>query len=383
MSRPLYADVDAPTTMPPGANAGLWFDKFCDQWDTSRRGSGGLTKPSKTEQGGVRNWLATITANLSDSERRAGPAHVGDGLLIAEIVARLRTLATAARGFTVELHSTSRIAAGTGNPNPLENGLQWHRGLGVPYLPGSSLKGLTRAWADIAAKVDPSSPVAGGDVTRMFGPRNVSKSPQAGTVIFLDALPCAPVRLEADVLTPHYRPYYEGVGENCPPADWYLPSPVLFATVAENQPFLFTILPRGGRDTGGVDDVALAITLLKDALLNLGIGAKTAVGYGRFAGSATRDAATASAITSTAQQRYKAGDVVRATRVDDPGGKGRPWFTADDGFGGRFIGEVAPDVQIAQSGNLEIAGVNSRPPGYNFMKPRGPKPSPTPSGRRK
>lgn len=35
---------------------------------------------------------------------------------------------------------------GLGRQHPLENGFTWHPTLGVPYIPGSSLKGLLRAW---------------------------------------------------------------------------------------------------------------------------------------------------------------------------------------------------------------------------------------------
>jgi len=40
-----------------------------------------------------------------------------------------------------------RLALGLGNEHPLENGMTLHRSLGLPYLPGSALKGLARRWA--------------------------------------------------------------------------------------------------------------------------------------------------------------------------------------------------------------------------------------------
>lgn len=39
-----------------------------------------------------------------------------------------------------------RLAIGLGHEHPLENGITLHRIYGIPYLPGSAIKGLTRAW---------------------------------------------------------------------------------------------------------------------------------------------------------------------------------------------------------------------------------------------
>jgi len=48
----------------------------------------------------------------------------------------------------------ARLSVGFGNTTPLETGLTLHRLYGVPYLPGTALKGLCRSWAleELAAK---------------------------------------------------------------------------------------------------------------------------------------------------------------------------------------------------------------------------------------
>src|ERR1035441_6966625 len=71
----------------------------------------------------------------------------------------------------------------TGRSHPVENGFVWHPTLGVPYLPGSSIKGL----------------IGQPDRENVLGSKT-----RVGRVICLDAVPTCPVRLEADVMTPHY-----------------------------------------------------------------------------------------------------------------------------------------------------------------------------------
>lgn len=102
-----------------------------------------------------------------------------------------------------------------------------------------------------------------------------------GRLILLDGLPVAKPVLEVDIINPHYGPYYQDPGRT-PPADYYSPVPVPFLTVAAGQRFEFILLPAEGRGTP--DDLREGAALLTDALEILGIGGKTAVGYGTFRG---------------------------------------------------------------------------------------------------
>ena len=47
--------------------------------------------------------------------------------------------------FTTDWH----FVTGMGNPHPVENGFSWHQTLSVPYLMGSTVKGLVRAWVEM------------------------------------------------------------------------------------------------------------------------------------------------------------------------------------------------------------------------------------------
>ena len=164
--------------------------------------------------------------------------------------------------------STSRFVTGLGLSHPVENGFAWHPALGTPYLPGSSVKGMVRAWAKLDAHPKPDC----GLIERLLGAPD-----KVGSVCILDAVPIEPVQLVADVMTPHYA----GWTEDDPPGDWRSPTPVPFLVTAAETPFLFGIVPR--RAVSGTDLDAV-IGWLRSAVSWAGGGAKTAVGYGRFRG---------------------------------------------------------------------------------------------------
>jgi CRISPR-associated protein Cmr6 len=293
---PLYNDHKAPDHAPDAGNRGLWFDKFCDQWcrDKSQTGRDAWTLKAFVQgKGGDRRdvnpkveWLAKTTAKL------AGGA---DGL--REYGERLGALVLALGGVTRVFKTSSRFASGLGREHPVENGFAWHPALGTPYLPGSSVKGMVRAWIEGGWN---ERPVGAAVFSRIFGSayRNGSagfekskeKEPSnTGSVLFFDALPLQPVQLATDVMTPHYGDYYEGKpdgrGGIVPPADWLSPTPIPFLTVASGQCFQFAFAPRAPSDSA---DVATVAAWLAEALQWVGAGAKTAVGYGRF----DRDLAT-------------------------------------------------------------------------------------------
>ncbi|MBC7326079.1 MAG: type III-B CRISPR module RAMP protein Cmr6, partial [Moorella sp. (in: Bacteria)] len=76
------------------------------------------------------------------------------------------------------------------------------------------------------------------------GPPGEADEKKVGSVLFFDALPAGPVKVQADVMTPHYAPYYQPQGVPQPPGDWFDPVPIPFLTVAPGQPFFFALAPR-------------------------------------------------------------------------------------------------------------------------------------------
>lgn len=191
------------------------------------------------------------------------------------------------------LETDARLIAGLGYKGALEVGITLHPLYGFPYLPASSIKGVARAYAEL---VDGSADEA--TIAQVFG--SPAKAPdradefRVGAVRFFDALPTRFPKLEVDVMTPHFGPYYRD-GE--PPGDWHDPNPVPFLTVAEGQPFQFFLAARDGVPLEGEGDsipaeecLALASKWLKVGLEHLGAGGKTAAGYGFFQTSEERQA---------------------------------------------------------------------------------------------
>ncbi|MCX7948452.1 MAG: type III-B CRISPR module RAMP protein Cmr6, partial [candidate division WOR-3 bacterium] len=95
---------------------------------------------------------------------------------------------------------------------------------------------------------------------------------QAGKVIFMDAYPSGDIKLKIDIMNVHYPDYYSG---NKPPADWQNPNPIKFLTV-EDTSFTFYLISKD------IELLNKAKILLKEALEEQGIGAKTSIGYGIF-----------------------------------------------------------------------------------------------------
>jgi CRISPR type III-B/RAMP module RAMP protein Cmr6 len=201
-----------------------------------------------------------------------------DAGLISHVVARREAAlrALSARRHVVRLLAEPewRIAAGLGSTaNAHEISLALHGTYGWPVLPGSALKGLAAAWAVASGTAEAD------DIGRVLGtPRlDVATGQDAarGTVCFLDGIPAGePVAVEPDVLTPHVKPYYDGIaaGKPVPPAEYHNPVPVIFLTVRGS----FFVDLHG--DSRG--DTEKAADWLIEAGDDLGVGAKTAAGYG-------------------------------------------------------------------------------------------------------
>ena len=254
MTRPLYnAAVREPKSRGREGHAGLWYDKLCDQW---RCAGYSWTMSSNEEKDNPKlEWLRTLVND-----------RVGARDQIEEYVLRLLRLVERRGGRTDVFTTESRFVTGLGRNHPIENGFAWHPTLGTPYLPGSSVKGVVRSWAKTEAEPRPDKTV----LNRLLGaPGN------AGSICFLDAVPIAPVKLEADVMTPHFA----GWSKDDPPGDWRSPTPIPFLATAAETSFLFGVIPcRIVED----DDPDVVASWLRCALAWVGAGARTAIGYGRF-----------------------------------------------------------------------------------------------------
>lgn len=220
-----------------------------------------------------------------------------------------------------------RMVIGLGGEHVLETSMTLHHVYGVPYIPGSAVKGMVRHYfiSEVFAKEAPNeeldvldavllnaddatlkelrrldlpSQIArlkkvckvtdegtlkkaiDGWQTLQLGQQIFGTPQQRGAVTFLDALPDTNVRFQADIMNPHYPDYYADSAENSsvPPNDCQNPIPIPFLTI-ENAAFTFAVHTAANADEALLTSAA---NWLQKALEDQGIGAKSAVGYGYF-----------------------------------------------------------------------------------------------------
>lgn len=224
------------------ANQGLVFNKWIKDWSRPSKGQVELDK-----QMFISRWDGKV---------------VGDQALFAHYQQRMERLVKQQNGFSLIMENIDPLITGMGLSHPLENGLLWHHNLGAPYIPGSSFKGVLRHWLTVWNQV------GGETVEQVFGKE--APKHQVGGTLFFDVLPIQPVKLQAEIMTPHFTDTPDERSE---------PVPIPFLTVAPKQRFLFSIAPRKGADQWEKEKLQ---TWIMEALSTIGVGAKTAVGYGIF-----------------------------------------------------------------------------------------------------
>jgi len=171
----------------------------------------------------------------------------------------------------------SRLITGLGQTHPTGTGLILDHNLGIPYIPAASIKGLVRASRRILLGFNDEK--RDEDETTLI-PIIFGGQSKVGKVIFLDSYPENVPTLEMDIMTPHYSDYYNG---NDWPGDWMDPTPIKFLAVAKDTVFIFRALVEKTENKKSNGELLKAVKeALENALTVEGIGAKTAVGYGRF-----------------------------------------------------------------------------------------------------
>src|SRR6266700_2237295 len=209
---------------------------------------------------GESEWLKRLEPN----------GHI-DTALTQSAYARWRAMISAMGVIPFHAALDWRMAIGLGGETVLETDLTLHHLYGIPFIPGSALKGLTRAY--VTGEIYPSTDIDKDDtvVKQIFGSQE-----RAGSVIFFDAIPVkGQATFELDIMNPHYPDYY-GKGEQ--PTNDQNPNPIIFLTVAKTA-FMFALAPRSPKDQ---DDVKQAKDWLQKALQKYGVGGKTSAGYGYF-----------------------------------------------------------------------------------------------------
>ena len=208
--------------------------------------------------------------------------------------------------------ATAPFATGLGNEHPLENGFAFLSPYGLPYLPGSSVKGVLRqaarelasnAWGDNRGWDDTAQYIlkAGQEEIKLtasealFGrePPDGESQQVRGALVFWDVIPqIKGDSLAVDIMTPHQSHYYRGkldkkAGDSLTPHDSGDLNPIAFLTVPPGAGFVFHVQCDLERLAYSAPELALNghwQQLLRAAFEHafqwLGFGAKTSVGYG-------------------------------------------------------------------------------------------------------
>lgn len=169
-----------------------------------------------------------------------------------------------------------RMVIGLGGESVLETDITLHHLYGIPFIPASALKGLTRAYVtgEVEGYKSDKTENDNREVKRIFGSQE-----QAGTVLFFDAMPLNGItNFVLDIMNPHYPEYYAG---NKPPTNDQNPVPITFLTVT-NTTFTFALAPRDASKEQHVKDVEQVKIWIQEALQKYGVGGKTSAGYGYF-----------------------------------------------------------------------------------------------------
>jgi CRISPR-associated protein Cmr6 len=191
------------------------------------------------------------------------------------------------------------LVTGLGNEHPTEKGFRFHWTSGIPFVPASSLKGVVR----LAALVNALNSFASLETSEaqlfiddlhkekwpetmrtLFGSAG-EKDALRGKVMFLDAYPARLPRLKAEIMNCHYPKYY---GKERGPTEDQRPNPQKYWAIdpclddsGARLTFVFRMLLH--KDVADNDEFRnLLQTALTSALREHGLGAKTAIGHGRF-----------------------------------------------------------------------------------------------------
>jgi CRISPR-associated protein Cmr6 len=227
-------------------HAGLWHDKYLPDFEP------------QTKQ----THLDEVTQICKHTEA------------YADYYRRWKDLLKRAQAYTVELVTQSRMIVGIGEASVRDIGIMLHHTYGVPFIPGSSLKGLAAAYARKLPGWEPNSE----SYRTLFGDGR-----QSGVVDFMDAIwvPDPLIHpLSVDIINVHYQSYYTNFGKGNNDQEvqrmfMEAPVPNYFVCVKPKVTLLLAV-------NGPVEWTQSAMQLLQLAADEVGVGAKTNAGYGRL-----------------------------------------------------------------------------------------------------
>jgi CRISPR type III-B/RAMP module RAMP protein Cmr6 len=303
----------------------------------------------------------------------------------------------------VDLVTDGRLIVGLGSESVLETGIRLHHTYGMPVIPGSALKGLAAHYCDQAWGAEDSrfkKPTAAEDQAyraylQAKGPKPEDNfhrllfgtTDDSGCIVFHDSRlkpdsPDSPNPLVLDVMTPHH-PKWNDVGDPVAPTDFDSPTPVPFLSVA--GAFRVAVSWRGPASDQAKNWTELALSLLREALKNWGIGGKTSSGYGRLLDVEDRGGAQTSpggVARSASRRSGRIGSV--KVRFLGPHNKLKNAFWVQEAGKKRGLLKygTAPPQLPALDSEIDVYSTNDNPnsPEYRWDPPAPPNPSRSGSG---
>jgi CRISPR-associated protein Cmr6 len=200
----------------------------------------------------------------------------------------------------------SPFVSGLGMTHPTETGLVLDHTSGIPYLPASSQKGVLRIahiintlfnengeWRELEDLLDQGIVKKDENTSNILWEEDAAsrtlfgfsekKEALAGQLVVLDAYPLNPPELGVEILNPHFSEYYQGKRG---PTEDQNPIPVKFLVVKPDAEFVFRLLLRTPFQKAPETNQESLITIInkniRRAITEEGMGAKTALGFGRF-----------------------------------------------------------------------------------------------------
>jgi CRISPR-associated protein Cmr6 len=341
----------------------------------------------KNDSGARKAWRRVCGLAADDKQRM--------GALAERQAALAATLETGGGMLVVDGLAVAPFTTGLGNEHPLENGFAFLNPYGLPYLPGSGVKGVlrqaarelargkwggTQGWGHgetFPVQLERNRVVDLSIIDALFGleAADGGSAHVRGALNFWDVIPqIKGDGLQVEVMTAHHTDYFQ---HGKTPHDSESPNPINFLTVPPGSRFTFHVqcdLPFLRHLAPGLTEgnrwqelVQAAFELAFDWL---GFGAKTAVGYGAMAADdaaaarrrTERERAAAEAAQKAQRERELAAmsplEREIADFLESRADKGQPEITAlvsalkNDHWSGEQKSEVA---QILKT-RMETAG---------------------------
>ncbi len=297
------------------ASPGLRFGMYLPLWGVNQRskellwGTHDMVYEVRGQQQQEREVKKENKVSALQQACALSPADKHMGKAMAQRQNQAFETVPAAQGLRLQATAIAPFTTGLGNEHPLENGFAFLNPYGLPYLPGSGVKGVLRAaaqelasgeWEPSDWSTDQRHEVHdkkgrrlfdASDLDVLFGSEALDgENHLRGVLSFWDVIPQIEGNsLMVEIMTPHQSHYYQQKTTNniVTPHESGSPNPISFLTVPPGSRFAFHVVCNSAQLEHLAPDLAangrwkqLLTKAFEHAFDWLGFGAKTSVGYG-------------------------------------------------------------------------------------------------------